>query len=223
MNRIPSLAISIIIIALVSTLILGPQQFRHPSPTSSISSTTPSTKSPHRHATPPVVFLMQPFVYGDCVSINGAMNPTTPRATLGPASWSWGDGSISTSWFPATHVYTSTGIYLVQVTATDSSGLKATTSRTVNVTGSTELVPPQLTVFNPAIAGRMVTINGVANSNACQSELQPFSFNWGDDTVSTGWLFQSHTYNSRGNFQVCVTATDSFGAATTKCELASVQ
>jgi PKD repeat protein len=167
---------------------------------------------------------MQPFVYVDCVSINGAMNPTTPRATLGPASWSWGDGSSSTSWFPATHVYTSTGIYLVEVTATDSSGLKATTSRTVNLTGSTEQGLPQLTIFNPAIAGRMVTINGVANSNACQSsQLQPFSFNWGDGSVGTGWFPHSHAYNSRGNFEVCVTATDSFGATATNCELAAVQ
>lgn len=203
---------------------MGPQQFRHPSLISSISSATFSPRSPDRHATPPVVFLMQPFVYGDCVSINGAMNPTTPRATLGRASWSWGDGSISTSWFPATHVYTSTGFYLVEVTATDSSGLKATTSRTVNVTGSRLLIPPRLTIFSPGIDGRTVTVNGVANSNACHSgQLQPFSFNWGDGRISTGWFPQVHTYNSPGNFEVCVTATDSFGATATKCELASAQ
>jgi hypothetical protein len=184
---------------------------------------TPSTSPPQPSATPPSVFLMQPFAYGGCVSINGAMNPTTPGATLGPASWSWGDGSTTTSWFPATHTYAAPGTYLVQVTATDSNGLKGTTSTTVNVTDSTVLVPPQLTIFSPAIDGETVTVNGVANSNACQpGPLQLFSFNWGDGTVSTGWFPQSHTYNSPGNFQLCVTATDSFGATTTRCELAAV-
>lgn len=190
----------------------------------SIVATIGTSAPPPNSDTPPSVFLLQPFFYGNCVSINGAMNPTTPGATLGPASWSWGDGSTTTSWFPATHTYTATGTYGVQVTATDSNGLKGTTSTTINVTSSTALVPPQLTIFSPAITGRTVTINGVANSNACQAApLQPFSFNWGDDTVSTGWFPQGHTYNSPGNFEACVTATDSFGATTTKCELAVAQ
>jgi YVTN family beta-propeller protein len=190
----------------------------------SIVATIGTSTPPPNSGTPPSVFLLQPFFYGNCVSINGAMNPTTPGATLGPASWSWGDGSTTTSWLPATHTYVATGTYLVQVTATDSNGLKGTTSTTVNVTSSTVLVPPQLTIFSPAIDVETVTVNGVANSNACQPEpLQPFSFNWGDGTVSTGWFPQSHTYNSPGNFEVCVTATDSFGATTTKWELAVVQ
>jgi hypothetical protein len=185
---------------------------------------TPSGKPTEPRPTPPLVSLMQPFVYGDCVSINGAMNPTTPGAALGPASWSWGDGSNSTSWFPATHTYAANGIYLVQVTATDTNGLKSTTSTKVNLTGSTARVPPQLAISSPVTNGRTVTINGVANSDACQSgQLQPFSFNWGDGTISTGWFPQSHTYNSPGNFQICVTATDSFGGTTTNCESASVQ
>jgi YVTN family beta-propeller protein len=191
-----------------------------------IGTSTPPTPPPPppNSDTPPSIFLLQPFLYRNCVSINGAMNPTTPGAILGPASWSWGDGSTTTSWFPATHSYATTGTYLVQVTATDSNGLKAATSTTVDVTGSTVQVPPQLTIFSPAITGKTITVNGVANSNACQSQpLQPFSFNWGDGIVGTGWFPQSHTYNSSGNFQVCVTATDSFGATTTKCELAAVQ
>jgi PKD domain/Galactose oxidase, central domain len=185
---------------------------------------TPATP-PHQPAdTPPTVFLMQPFYYGDCVSINGAMNPTTPGASLGPASWSWGDGSTTTSWFPATHTYTTTGTYLVQVTATDTNGLKATASTAVNITDTMALVPPQLAIFSPVIDGRTITVNGVANMNACQSgSLLPFSFNWGDGTATTGWFPQSHTYNSPGNFQVCVTATDSFGTSTTTCESATVQ
>lgn len=185
---------------------------------------TPSSPSPPEpEGTPPSVFLLQPFIYGTCVSINGVMNPTTPSATLGPASWSWGDGSTSISWFPATHTYTATGTYLVRVTATDSNGLTGTASTTVNVNGSTTLVPPQLTISTPTVAERTITVNGVANSNACAGPLQPFTFNWGDGTVTMGSFPQSHTYTSPGNFQLCVTATDSFGASTTKCESASVQ
>jgi hypothetical protein len=61
-------------------------------------------------------FLLIPPDYSDCgiVSVNGVVITTPP--TLGLV-WDWGDGTRSTSWFPATHRYTSNGDFNVTVTA----------------------------------------------------------------------------------------------------------
>ena len=174
--------------------------------------------------TAPSVSLLSPFYYGDCVSINGVESATTSGATIVDTSWSWGDGSVISSGFPATHTYANTGTYSVHVTATDSNGVVGSAFVNVDVTGSTALVPPELTLFSPIISGMDVTVNGVANSNACgpTQPLPAFSFNWDDGTTSIGSFLQSHTYSSSGNFGICVTATDSFGLITVQCQQATV-
>jgi hypothetical protein len=54
--------------------------------------------------------------YSSCgnVSINGVVDTTPP--TLGLV-WDWGDGSKTTSWFPAAHRYAANGSYNVTVSA----------------------------------------------------------------------------------------------------------
>jgi PKD repeat protein len=63
-------------------------------------------------------------VYNDCgnVWINGGVD-TDPVGIV----WDWGDGSKSTSWFPATHRYSTNGTYTVKVTAAGCNTLTETT------------------------------------------------------------------------------------------------
>ncbi len=60
--------------------------------------------------------------YGECgdVSINGYVG--TSSGSITHLTWDWGDGTITDSWFPASHDYSSNGAYLVQVTAYSSTG-----------------------------------------------------------------------------------------------------
>jgi hypothetical protein len=61
-------------------------------------------------------FVVMSPEYSSCgnVSINGVVDTTPPMMGL---VWDWGDGSKTTSWFPATHRYTSNGDFTVTVSA----------------------------------------------------------------------------------------------------------
>jgi hypothetical protein len=63
-----------------------------------------------------VLYLMDP-AYSECgnVLINGVVIIDPPAFGL---VWDWGDGSKTTSWFPATHRYATNGNFTVTVTAT---------------------------------------------------------------------------------------------------------
>lgn len=84
--------------------------------------------------TPPTIELFSPSTSGTAVTINGVTLPTTPGATITSIQWSWGDGTTTTSWFPATHSYAAAGTYTVTVTATDTNGLTATATENISVT-----------------------------------------------------------------------------------------
>jgi len=62
------------------------------------------------------------------VSINGVAynNPVS-------ITWSWGDGSTTTSWFPASHIYLLPGKYTITATANYSDGSTASTSTTISI------------------------------------------------------------------------------------------
>ena len=77
--------------------------------------------------------------YNDCgnVWINGYVSNA-----LGLV-WDWGDGSESTSWFPATHRYSTNGTYTVTVTAAGCNTLTETTTAVItNVQNPPNCPPP---------------------------------------------------------------------------------
>ncbi len=80
-------------------------------------------------------FILLPPEYASCgnVGINGVV--ITDPATIGLV-WDWGDGSKTTSWFPATHRYTTNGDFMVAVTAAGCNTLIQTA--TVQVTNAGE-------------------------------------------------------------------------------------
>jgi uncharacterized repeat protein (TIGR03803 family) len=53
--------------------------------------------------------------------------------------------------------------------------------------------------------------------NQCRGQHLNYIWNWGDGTTSTGDT-PSHTYDSAGYYQVCVTATDSLGCTASYCD-----
>jgi hypothetical protein len=57
-----------------------------------------------------------PPEYGGCgvVTINGYVDTAPPAESL---TWDWGDGTLSQSWFPASHRYAANGTYTVTVAA----------------------------------------------------------------------------------------------------------
>jgi len=80
--------------------------------------------------TPDSVNLFAACVNGLQVDINGA---ASPGASVTSISWSWGDETATTGFFPQSHTYSSTGIYTVQVTAHYNDDSIALASQNVNV------------------------------------------------------------------------------------------
>jgi PKD repeat protein len=77
----------------------------------------------------------------DCgnVSVNGVVITTPP--TLGLV-WDWGDGSKTTSWFPATHRYATNGNFTVTVTAAGCNTLVRTTTANITNVENPPSCPP---------------------------------------------------------------------------------
>jgi hypothetical protein len=85
-------------------------------------------------AYPEDILDVQAPVYSECgnVSVNGYVN-TNPFGLV----WDWGDGSKTTSWFPAGHRYTANGTFTITVTAAACNTLTQTETAVItNAEGS---------------------------------------------------------------------------------------
>ena len=80
----------------------------------------------------PSISLNPPSVGGLSVSVNGGTSPGS-GCSITSISWTWGDGTTSTSFFPATHVYTKAGTYTIVATTHQSDGQSASTSESVTL------------------------------------------------------------------------------------------
>ncbi len=131
----------------------------------------------------------------------------TAEAQFGsaPLSYSWklGDGSTSFS-RSLTHSYSAAGTYVVRLTVTDAAGQMSSTSYTVLV-----LPDPQAAINNVSAltADTPATFSASVNGG-----LAPYSYQWtfGDGSHSTD-ATPSHTYTSKGTYQVELKVTDSEG------------
>jgi len=74
------------------------------------------------------ITLYTPSVSGNTVTINGLATGSPSYIT-----WNWGDGTTTTSWFPASHTYAYGGSYTVTATAYYPDGDQAVQSVTVNI------------------------------------------------------------------------------------------
>jgi PKD repeat protein len=82
----------------------------------------------------PVLTLLEPVTDGMNVTLNGNLNAGGPGVTISSVSIDWNDGNFTeTADFPVTHQYTGTGIFTINITATQSDGQSTTKGITVNL------------------------------------------------------------------------------------------
>jgi hypothetical protein len=96
----------------------------------------------------PSISLQTPTINGLSVSVNGVTQPGSSGCGITSISWGWGDGTSSTSWFPALHVYSSPGSYTITATTYQSDGQTATVSTTISI--SLQTITTTSTVAGPA-------------------------------------------------------------------------
>ena len=122
-------------------------------------SVTP-TNAPN--AVAPILSISPATVIGLSVSINGVTDANTCGPQAVTLSWSWGDGTTTQSFFPASHTYPAAGSYNVCATTMDSRGLSTTQCETV-------------IIINPGqvIQDLIDTVTGMGLQDKVQKSLLP--------------------------------------------------
>jgi len=115
------------------------------------------------------VELLTPCINQNTVDINGVASPGSLVSSI---SWSWGDGQVTTGFFPQIHDYSSSGRFTVTVTAEFNDGSTASASVNVSVGAPGELTGCDAVVINSGYLvsqtgeGGSVTYSSVAGSGS---------------------------------------------------------
>jgi PKD repeat protein len=140
--------------------------------------------------------------------------------------WTFGDGT-SAEGGPAslnqTHSYQYGGSYTVTVKVADALGTTASTSVIVTVTGPT--VPGTMTLAPSLVdqglslspSGTIIVGEALSVAEHLSGGVPPYTVAWsfGDGTIGSGSLTQSHVYSFPGGYTIRVTVTDSVGQSVT--------
>ncbi len=141
------------------------------------------------------------------VSVNESISFTDQSAN-NPTSWVWdfGDGNTSIQQNPS-HSYTTTGLYNVTLTATNSYGSNTEVKTNYITVGSTPVIAFSANKTD-------VSVNE-SISFTDQSANNPTSWAWdfGDGNTSTQQN-PSHSYTTSGLYNVTLTATNNYGSNT---------
>ncbi len=187
---------------------------------------------------PPVLHIEVPEVDNQTVTMHGAVAPGSANVTISGILWDWGDNmQPEYHVFPHSHVYDRNGTYIVSVTALQSDGQEATTTRNVTINPAVVGItpqkiqnqsfsgfpgvqpgsPPVLTLLEPVIDGKNVTLNGNLNPATPGQTIESVQIDWDDGTATTAAdLPVSHLYENRDIYTISVTGNQSDGLSITK-------
>ena len=148
-----------------------------------------------------------------CVPYNATFNNTS----LGGINffWDFGDGSTTTGMNP-THLYTTPGVYLVRLVATDTTtcNLADSTSFTITVSG----IPTAAFVYSPNPAEENSITTFTNNS------IGGTRFRWYYGDGDSLYTFRQdttvrHQYNETKQYQPCLVAINQFNCPDTTCQV----
>jgi gliding motility-associated-like protein len=116
-------------------------------------------------------------------------------------SWNWdfGDGNTSNVQNPS-NVYTTSGVYDVQLVITDNFGCQDDTTVVINVG-----IPPLASFVNDTVCLGVPTVFNSAGSLAGTGNIISYSWTFGQAGATSSLPNPSYTYTSAGTFNVCLT------------------
>jgi DNA integrity scanning protein DisA with diadenylate cyclase activity len=193
----------------------------------------------------PLLIFDPPVIKNLTTTLYGIVSPGSANVTVVSVLWDWGDNQAPEyHGFPNSHVYSSPGTYTFSITARQSDGQNVTgttkisvgqpllpPTTTVPVTLNTTVTTapggpggpgmvihaPLLTLLEPAIDRRNVTLNGNLNAGSPDVTVEWVTVDWNDGSITrSSDLPVAHRYSGAGIFTVSVTGNQSDGQSTTK-------
>jgi PKD repeat protein len=150
------------------------------------------------------------------VSFDGSASTPGAGGTITDYSWNFGDGTTQDTGTTdtASHTYSASGEYTVTLTVTDNLGVTSTASHTVTID---QPIPTFTTSPSVPAPNQSVSFNASGSTDP-ESTITDYSWNFGDgspvdDAGSSPTT--SHTYTSRGTYNVTLTVTDNLGLTNT--------
>ena len=142
---------------------------------------------------------------------SGACSSTS---TLVSYAWNFGDGATGTG-VTMTHVFTSSGTFVVTLTVTSDRGVSASTSQAVPV--GLPAAPSADFVFSPSapIAGQTIFFNADISKSAPGHNITQLSWNFGDGATASG-ITVTHAFEQPGVYVVVLSVLDDTGQKATK-------
>jgi PKD repeat protein len=128
--------------------------------------------------------------------------------------WNFGDGSRSSGRI-VQHAYDDSGDFVVTLTVTDDTGLKASRPKTISV--GQGAAPTAAFVFSPTepTAGDTVFFNASTSTAAAGRSIVSYSWNFGTSTGTLGGKIVTKVFPNPGTYTVVLTVRDSAGVTST--------
>lgn len=132
-----------------------------------------------------------------------------PDGSVQSLTWSFGDGSPTTTGDTAIHAYNDNGTYTVELTAMDDDGYTNTATQTVEILNRAPSADFSFTPSSPQ-TDETITFDGRLSSDS-DGSIASWSWDFGDGTTATGST-PNHSYGDNGSYTVLLTVTDDDGA-----------
>lgn len=187
---------------------------------------------------PPLLVLGTPRVENLSITMYGTVTPGSGNVSLPTIRWDWGDNQMPEYHaFPYSHQYSSPGTYTLTVTALQSDGQNIT--RSVNISVVQPVIPttipatvntstpggfpgmiaggPVLTLLEPVVDRKNVTLNGNLNPGGPGATIESVSVDWNDGSITKSTdLPVTHQYLEAGIFTISITGNQSDNQSVTK-------
>ena len=191
----------------VATLMVGDDFNRVAQATRSVTigDTTAPTAAFESSPTDPVV--------GETVFFNASASTAAPGRVIEKYEWDFGDG-VTDDDIADSHVYETTGTFVVVLRVTDDAGQTGTVSKSITVesnnpTADFDFAPTMPTEDLP------VTFDASVSEAGKGRTITGYSWDFGDGDTSSSGPVESHTFEDPGTYLVRLTITDDVGKTDT--------
>ena len=168
---------------------------------------------------PTITSFSVPATSNEGASINVTSAATDPAGALDPLTytWTWGDGSPSTTGANASHTFADNGIYTVTLWVEDGDGGLVTRSQGVTVANVAPTIT-SLTVPAASVPGVSVSVSATATDPGGGADPLTYTWVWGDGSPNGSGASTSHTYGVTASYTVQLIVSDGDGGSATQSQ-----